>query len=76
MSTARLHLTFPAHLTSEPVLHRVVTDFGLLMNVRRANLEEDRGGWVILEVDGSAAAIGKAIAWLAEQGLAVDRIET
>ncbi len=75
MSRARLHLTFPEHLASEPVLHRVGTGFGLVTNIRRANLEEERGGWVILEVDGEDAAVAEAIAWLVDQGLQVDRIE-
>jgi ABC-type methionine transport system ATPase subunit len=74
LSTARLHLTFPEHLISEPVIHRMGRDFELVTNIRRANIE-DRGGWVILEVDGDDAAIARAVAWLAEQGLQVDRIE-
>jgi hypothetical protein len=71
-----LHLTFPQYLISEPVLHRVGTEFGLVTNIRRANLEEERGGWVILEVDGDEAEIERAVVWLAEQGLQVDRIGT
>jgi ABC-type methionine transport system ATPase subunit len=74
VSTARLHLTFPEHLISEPVIHRIGRDFELVTNIRRANIE-DRGGWVILEVDGDDAAIARAVAWLTEQGLQVDRIE-
>lgn len=74
MSTARLHLTFPEHLISEPVIHRMGRDFELVTNIRRANIE-DRGGWVILEVEGDDGAIAGAVAWLAEQGLQVDRIE-
>jgi ABC-type methionine transport system ATPase subunit len=74
VSTARLHLTFPEHLISEPVIHRMGRDFELVTNIRRANIE-NRGGWVILEVDGDDAAIARAVAWLAEQGLQVDRIE-
>jgi L-aspartate semialdehyde sulfurtransferase ferredoxin len=74
VSTARLHLTFPEHLISEPVIHRMGRDFELVTNIRRANIE-DRGGWVILEVEGDDAAIAGAVAWLAEQGLQVDRIE-
>jgi hypothetical protein len=70
---ARLHITFPEHLMSEPVVHRLGADFGLVVNIRRANLEEDRGGWLIVEVDGDR--IGDAVAWLTDQGLAVDRIE-
>ena len=74
MSTARLHLTFPERLVSEPVIHRVGTEFGLVTNIRRANIEE-RGGWVILEVEGEDDQIAAAVTWLAEQGLAVDRIQ-
>jgi len=74
VSTARLHLTFPEDLISEPVIHRMGHDFELVTNIRRANIE-DRGGWVILEVEGDDAAIARAVAWLAEQGLQVDRIE-
>jgi hypothetical protein len=75
VSGVRLHLTFPADLTSEPILHRVATDFGLVTIVRRANLEEERGGWVIVEVEGPDDAVGRVITWLAEQGLQVERIE-
>jgi hypothetical protein len=75
MATARLHLTFPPHLISEPIVHRAGSDFGLVVNIRRANLDEERGGWVILEVEGDEAAIASATAWLADQGLQVDRID-
>jgi len=71
---ARLHLTFPERLLSVPVVHRLGTDFGLVTNIRRANLEES-GGWIILEVEGGEGRIADAIVWLADQGLQVDRIE-
>ncbi len=74
MTKARFHLTFPERLISEPIIHRVGRDFDLVTNIRRANIEE-RGGWVILEVDGADEQIARAIAWLAEQGLSVDRID-
>ena len=74
MTKAKLHLTFPEHLVSEPVIHRVGAEFGLVTNIHRANLE-DRGGWVILEVDGTDEQVANAIVWLAEAGIKVDRIE-
>jgi hypothetical protein len=76
MTRARLHLTFPERLISEPVVHRLGADFGLVTNIRRANLEEDHGGWLILEVEGDEGRIAEAVGWLAEQGLQVDRIES
>lgn len=74
MTNARFHLTFPQHLISEPVIHRVGKDFGLVTNIRRANIEEGHG-WVILEVDGTDDRIAAAVAWLASEGVQVDRIE-
>ena len=74
MTNARFHLTFPEHLISESVIHRAGTDFGLVTNIRRANIE-DGYGWVILEVEGVDDAIAAAVAWLASQGVQVDRIE-
>lgn len=74
MSKARLHLTFPEALISEPVIHRVGREFDLVTNIRRANIEE-HGGWVILEVDGTDEAISAAVSWLVDRGLQVDRID-
>jgi ABC-type methionine transport system ATPase subunit len=74
VTKARFHLTFPEHLISEPVIHRVGTEFGLVTNIRRANIEE-RFAWVILEMDGPEEAIARAVEWLASQGVQVDRIE-
>ena len=74
VAKARLHLTFPESLRSVPVVHRLGTDFGIVTNIRRANLEES-GGWVILEVEGDEDRIADAIVWLADQGLHVGRIE-
>jgi hypothetical protein len=74
VAKARLHLTFPEHLLSVPVVHRLGTDFGIVTNIRRANLEES-GGWIILEVEGDEDRIADAIVWLADEDLQVNRIE-
>ena len=73
MTRARLHLTFPEHTIQEPVVWRLGHEFGLVTNIRRANVE-DLHGWVILEVDGSEEDLTRAIGWLEDQGVQVDRI--
>ena len=40
-------------------------------NIRRANVD-DRQGWIICELVGSADAIEAAVAWLREEGVGVD----
>ena len=73
MTRARLHLTFAEHTIGEPIVYRLGKDFELVTNIRRANVE-DRFGWVILEVDGAEDEITRAVKWLDEQGVQVDRI--
>ncbi len=73
MTRARFHLTFPEHLIEEPILYRVGQRFDVVTNIRRANIDE-RSAWVILEMEGAEEEIAKAVRWLAERGVQVDRI--
>jgi ABC-type methionine transport system ATPase subunit len=73
VAKAHLHLTFPEHVIQEPIVYRLGKDFGLVTNIRRANVE-DRFGWVILEVEGGDDDVTRAVAWLSDQGVQVDRI--
>ncbi len=73
VTNLRVKLTFPEHLIKQPLMGRLVREFDVLPNIRRANIEE-RFGWVILEMEGKEAAIRDAVAWLADKGVQVDRI--
>ena len=73
MTRARLHLTFSERAVQEPIVWRLSHEFGLVTNIRRANVEE-RVGWVILEVEGSEEDLTRAVSWLTDQGVQVDRI--
>jgi L-aspartate semialdehyde sulfurtransferase ferredoxin len=68
------HLTFPSHVASEPLLHRMHADFGLVANIRRARIDEE-GGWVILDLSGPDGDVQRCLEWLAERGVDVDRID-
>ena len=70
---ARFHLTLPGHLAQEPVIYNLGNQFDVVTNITRASVEE-RFAWVILELEGSEAAVTEAVEWLAEQGVEVDRI--
>ena len=73
MSDVRVKLTFPENLIREPVIARMVREFDVLPNIRRANVEET-GGWIVCELDGSADSIERAIAWLRDLGVQVDQL--
>ena len=73
MSTPRVRLTFPEHLITEPVLARLTREFDVMPNIRRAKVEESVG-WIVCELAGDAGAIDRAIAWLRDLGVQVDRL--
>lgn len=71
MSAVRVRLTFPEHLIKEPVIARVVKDFDVTPNIRRAKVE-DSFGWIVCELDGDHASIDHAIGWMRGLGVEVD----
>ena len=71
MASERVKFTFPPDLVNTPVIYNMGKEFGVVTNIRRANLSHDRG-WVILEVVGTSEAIEKSLTWAREQGVRVE----
>jgi len=71
MTNARVKLTFPEHLVKQPVIARMVREFDVLPNIRRASVEEHMG-WIVCELGGDQEAVDKAIGWLRDLGVEVD----
>jgi ABC-type methionine transport system ATPase subunit len=67
----RVKLTFPESLVRTPVLARLVREFNVEPNIRRADVEEHRG-WIVCELDGEPSSVDAAVAWLRQEGIAVD----
>ena len=74
MSRSRLHLSFPELLVERPIIYEAANRFGVVPNIRRANVEA-HSGWVILQLSGAAHARDEAIAYLEGLGCAVNRME-
>jgi L-aspartate semialdehyde sulfurtransferase ferredoxin len=73
-SRSRLHLSFPEPLVERPVIYEAANRFGVVPNIRRANVETHTG-WVILELSGDKQAIEDAVSWFSEVGVIVNRME-
>ncbi|MEA3077865.1 MAG: L-aspartate semialdehyde sulfurtransferase ferredoxin [Actinomycetota bacterium] len=73
MNSARVKLTFPEHLIKQPVIARLVREFDIMPNIRQAKIEETVG-WVVCELTGEDGSIDRAIDWLRELGVEVDRL--
>lgn len=71
MPRRRVYLSFPEQLITEPVIHTMGRRFGVVTNIRRANVEA-RAGWVVLEIEGSDQEMDKAIAYAVERGVEVN----
>jgi ABC-type methionine transport system ATPase subunit len=69
----RVKLTFPEHLIKQPLLGRLVREFDVLPNIRRANVEE-KMGWIICELAGDDDSVENAVDWLEDAGVQVDRL--
>ena len=74
MARMRARLTFPARLVQEPILYRLVKDFDILINIRRADVKAD-WGWVMLEMEAQEATLERGVNWLKELGVQIDPIE-
>lgn len=74
MPRLRVRLTFPASLIQEPILYRLVKDFDILINIRRADVKADHG-WVVLEMEADQETLERGVAWLKQRGVHVDPIE-
>lgn len=74
MSRTRLYLSFPEALVERPLIFEAADRFGVMPNIRRANVEA-HSGWVILELSGEQQNIDDAVAWFSEIGVSVNRME-
>jgi ABC-type methionine transport system ATPase subunit len=74
VTKARVRLTFPSELVREPVIGELVRRFGVMPNIRRADVSDDVG-WMVCEIDGDDAAVASALAWLEGIGVDVDRLD-
>jgi ABC-type methionine transport system ATPase subunit len=71
MANTRVKFTFPPDLIHQPLIYNMGKQFGVVTNIRRANVAGDRG-WVILEVVGNQEDVDRALTWAKEQGVRVE----
>ena len=73
MKNVRVRITFPEALIRQPIIGRMVQEFNVMPNIRRANVEETVG-WVICELGGDDEDVERALEWLHDLGVQVDRL--
>lgn len=73
MAKTRVKFSFPPKLIKDPIIYLVGKNFKLVTNIRRAEVEENKG-WVVLELEGEESEIKKGLDWVAKQGVRVDPV--
>mgnify|MGYP001968305227 FL=1 len=71
--TKRVKFTFPQELIKEPVIYKLGVDFGIVTNIRRADIRDDMG-WVVLELEGESDVVDEGLEWVISTGVRVDPI--
>ena len=65
--------TFPPELIKEPIIHNLGQQFRVVTNIRRADVNGDKG-WVVLELEGDEEDIERGIAWVTSKGVRGDPV--
>jgi ABC-type methionine transport system ATPase subunit len=72
----KLNLTFPSERVNQPVLAQVIKNFDVDVDVRRADVEANVGGYVMLQMSGTESQIDSAIAFMKTLGVGVGFLGT
>jgi len=71
LNKVRLNLTFPTRRVNEPVLADVVKKFDVSVDIRRAQVEENVGGYIMLEMTGTDEGIDQSVGYMKALGVGV-----
>ena len=64
-------LTFPQEILNEPVIYVLGRDFEVVPNIRGASVSDDQA-LMAVELEGEAAEVERAVAWLEERGVGIE----
>ena len=73
MAKRQVMFTFPEGLIKEPIIYNLGQQFGVVTNIRRADVSDNKG-WVVLELEGEEKEIENGIAWVTGKGVRVDPV--
>ncbi|MEM2944179.1 MAG: 4Fe-4S binding protein [Methanomassiliicoccales archaeon] len=66
-------LSFTPSIVNEPITYKMVKEFDLMVNILRAEVSE-RGGRLLIEVDGKPSQVSKGVGFLKSAGVEVKEL--
>lgn len=67
----RVRLTYPPRLLNQPLVHGLISQFSLLINILEARVG-DEGGWLVIALRGEEVQVREGLAWVKAQGVQVE----
>jgi len=64
-------LSYTPETIAEPIIYTIGQQFNLAVNIRQADLAEDRG-WIVVEFEGKEDDIGAGLNWAISRGVRVE----
>lgn len=65
----KLIMYFPPEKTDKPITYRLVKDYDLMFNILQAQIQPNKKGRLMAELEGTAENIEKGLLYLKEQGV-------
>ena len=72
--TIRLRLNYPPETVTQPILYHLAIDYHLVPNIRQANMEQNRGGFLLLELKGESEDLESGVKFLQQTGIGISVI--
>lgn len=72
--TLRFKMTFPQKIVGEPIMTKLSHDFSVTYNMMRGRISE-KGAWLEVELAGVEKNIDKALKYLGERGVTVQKLD-
>ncbi len=73
MEDRKVRLLYPPTLVNVPVIHQLIKQFDITINILRAEITPDMG-WVEIQITGDLPVVSSAVEWLNSQGIEVKDI--
>ncbi|MFC1510964.1 NIL domain-containing protein [Candidatus Margulisiibacteriota bacterium] len=72
MAARKIVLTFPKDKIDKPIVFKLIKDYGLSFNIMKASITPDQEGHMVIELDGDKTNLDKGIAYLKNEGVAIE----
>jgi ABC-type methionine transport system ATPase subunit len=71
IQSVKINLTFPLDRIDQPLLAQAIKNFGVVADIRRAQIEPETGGYIMLQLSGTDKQLDEAIAFFKSFGVGV-----